>query len=1492
MTKGLYSSAFEKDACGIGFIAQINNIPSHQTVQDGLTMLKNMEHRGGVAADGETGDGAGILTQVPLQYFKREGLKEGVILPEAGGYGVAMVFMPNDQEKVEKGLELIDKAIQEMGLRNVWVRKVPVASHKIGKVARATEPSVFQVFIKANDVSENELERKLFVLRKLCQNRADQVLNDTDFYICSCSTKTIVYKGELRTWQLNDYYLDLNDELFQSAISIVHSRFSTNTFPEWKLAQPFRFVAHNGEINTIKGNINKMLSRQGLLDSTYFTAEEIDLLLPICNAEFSDSANLDLAVELLVRGGRSIEHVMTMLVPPAWTKDNLPRDMRSFFEYHTMMMEPWDGPAALCFTDGTKIGASIDRNGLRPTRYALTKDNRIIFASETGVLDLNPEEVTYRGKLEPGKMVLIDLETHTIKRDSEIKPALANAKPYRQWLERHLLRQEDFFKGVQDRWKIHSQKDLLKAQLTFGYSKEDLKFILDPMSRNANEPIGSMGNDTPLAVFAKRNAHISNYFKQLFAQVSNPAIDPIRERAVMSLRTYLGSSQNLFNQKEGHARKLRIGQPVLTPAQLAKIKSIGDYGFKSYTLKALYIADFEKLQDAIQRISNEAEDMVRSGVNLLVISNRLTYDDFVPIPSLLITGAVHHHLLSKGLRAKVSLIMEAGDALETHHFATLIGNGASAVCPYLAFDSIIGTQPQTRTNEQKDELIANYIAAIGYGLRKILSKMGICTIVSYEGAQIFEVLGLDKEVIDLCFGTITNRLSGKGFEQLETELLENHTLGLKQESFKTLPDGGLYQWRVEGEKHLFNPKTIHLLQKSTRSADYELFKQYAEAINEQENENVTLRSLFDFNETTGISLDEVEPIESILKRFSTGAMSFGSISEEAHTTIAKAMNLIGGKSNSGEGGEDAVRFTRGEDGLLARSAIKQVASGRFGVTAHYLSNADEIQIKVAQGAKPGEGGQLPGLKVDKNIARIRHSTPGVTLISPPPHHDIYSIEDLAQLIYDLKNTNAAADINVKLVSEAGVGTIAAGVAKANADAILISGHDGGTGASPLSSIHHAGIPWEVGLAEAHQTLMKNNLRNRVRLQTDGQIKTARDLAIATMLGAEEWGVATAVLVVEGCVMMRKCHLNTCPVGIATQNPDLRNLFTGKVEDIVNFFRFMAMELREIMASVGVKTVNELVGRTDLLHYNRSKASERVGSLDLTAILENPYATEGQPQYKTEVQDHKLGMVLDHQLIELSATALGAGEQVRFPMKINNQNRSVGAMLSGVVAKKFGADGLGEDSIAIEFKGTGGQSFGAFLAKGISFDLEGEANDYVGKGLSGGKLTVYPHLTSEFKASENVVIGNVALYGATSGELYVNGKAGERFAVRNSGAHAVVEGIGDHGCEYMTGGRVVILGETGKNFAAGMSGGVAYVYARDFNLEARCNKELVEFERPSREDFEEIYTMLEKHSTCAHSIRAFEIMNEWQEYKRFFVKVIPTEYKKVLEQQKEENKVKV
>ena len=1489
MTQGLYSPQFEKDACGIGFIAQINNQSSHKVVCDGLTMLKNMEHRGGVAADGETGDGAGILTQIPFKYFQQQALKENVKLSDNSHYGVGMVFMPSESKKIKSGLRIIDQAIELLGLNNLWIRKVPVNSQCIGTIARESEPAIFQFFVSGNKLSNQELERKLFILRKLCEKNIRKEINSKDFYISSFSAKTIIYKGELRTWQLSDYYVDLNSPLYESSIAIVHSRYSTNTFPEWKLSQPFRFIAHNGEINTIKANINKMISRQGLLKSTTFTAEEIDLLLPICNSNFSDSANLDLAVELLVKGGRSIEHVMTMLVPPAWTKDNLPREMRAFYEYHTVVMEPWDGPAALCFTDGSKIGASMDRNGLRPTRYSITQDNCIVFASEAGVLEENSEEVLYRDKLEPGKMLLIDLENHKVLKDATIKSQLAQEKPYKKWLESHLIRQEDFFEGIVDYWKFPEASSLLREQLNFGYSKEDLKLILNPMVSKSTEPIGSMGNDTALAIFARRNAHISNYFKQLFAQVSNPAIDPLREKSVMSLRTYLGSSINILDQGESHLKKLRIGQPILTPAELDKISSIEVEGFKSQTLYTHYLKSKETLKEAIIRLSSEAEALVRQGVDLLVLSNRLIKEDYLSIPSLLITGAVHHHLLAKGLRGKLSLIIEAGDVIETHHFATLIGNGASAVCPYLAFKSIIAYHPKAVTQNDREQLIKGYKKAIRYGLRKILSKMGISTIVSYEGGQIFEVLGLDKEVTDLCFGNITNRLSGKVFDQLEKEILDNHRLANSESTYKRLSDGGVYQWRVEGEKHLFNPTTIHLLQKSTKNNDYQLFKKYAEHVNHQSHQNVTLRSLFDFKVKKGIPIGEVEPIENIMTRFSTGAMSFGSISEEAHVTIAKAMNLIGGKSNSGEGGEDAARFKTGEDGLLARSAIKQVASGRFGVTAHYLVNADEIQIKVAQGAKPGEGGQLPGLKVDKNIAKIRHSTPGVTLISPPPHHDIYSIEDLAQLIYDLKNVNSAADINVKLVAEAGVGTIAAGVAKANADAILISGHDGGTGASPVSSIHHAGIPWEIGLAEAHQTLMKNNLRNRVRLQTDGQIKTARDLAIATMLGAEEWGVATAVLVVQGCVMMRKCHLNTCPVGIATQNPELRKLFTGKVDDVVNFFRFMAMELREIMASLGVRSIDELVGRTDLLSYNRSKANDRAGNLDLTPILKNPFTEEGKPQHRTYKQNHHLRKVMDRQLIDITKQALQEGKLVKHELHINNQNRSTGAMLSGEIAQQFGTEGLQDETITLDFKGIAGQSFGAFLAKGIRFNLEGAANDYVGKGLSGGKIVIHPFLNSSFKAAENIAIGNVALYGATSGELYVNGKAGERFAVRNSGVKAVIEGIGDHGCEYMTGGTVVILGDIGKNFAAGMSGGIAYVYDIHFTLGSRCNKELVEFEKPNKNDYDEISAMLNKHCRYTSSILAFDIMNHWESNKQHFIKVIPTEYKRAFELQRQELK---
>lgn len=1476
MNRGLYREEFEKDACGIGFIANFKNLPSHQIVSDALKMLHKMEHRGGVASDDKTGDGAGVHFQIPHSYFQGLAEKEGVELPDRGSYGVAMVFLPKTNTQLFESI--LNAVLKQLNLESIWTRWVPTRGEEIGDFAKSNEPFVRQYFIKDPEGNTGlDLNRKLYLFRKIIEYKAKGLYFAKEFYMSSCSVHSIIYKGELRTWQLDEYYPDLKDENLVSSFAIIHSRFSTNTLPEWRLAQPFRFIAHNGEINTIKGNINKMRSREALFNSTFFTKEELNQLAPICDSAFSDSANLDMAVELLIMGGREIERVMAMLIPPAWRENlNLSKELRAFYDYHATFLEPWDGPAAVCFTDGNKVGACIDRNGLRPTRYTVTKDDRIVFASETGIVEIEPSQVLKRGKLKPGQMILVDLVENTIEEDESIKERLSQQYDYEHWNNQLIMQESELARDKTLNFELQPD-ELLKEQLTFGYSKEDLKHILKPMSVGGTEPVGSMGNDAALAVFAKRNAHVSNYLRQLFAQVSNPAIDPIREKAVMSLSVYLGQSNNLLEDNDPTSRKILLEQPVVKPALLNALKALSENDYRTEVLSATYNASQTGLKEAIKEISKKAADLVRGGVNILVLSNKPKAGE-LSIPSLLITGAVHHYLIDQGIRARVSLVVEAGDVVETHHFATLIGYGASAVCPYLAFETINSLTDA----ENIDESIDQYIKAIGYGLRKILSKMGISTLQSYESAQIFEVLGLNDEIVKLCFKGTPSRISGKGFDQLEKEIKANDELANNDKAIaKRLADGGIYQWRAEGEKHLFNPKTIHLLQKSTRLNDLHLFREYSKEIDNQEKENVTLRSLFDLKAVESIPIDEVEPASEIMKRFATGAMSFGSISEEAHTTIAKAMNLIGGKSNSGEGGEDAARFTPGSDGLLARSAIKQVASGRFGVTTHYLINADEIQIKVAQGAKPGEGGQLPGLKVDENIARIRHSTPGVILISPPPHHDIYSIEDLAQLIFDLKNVNTKAEINVKLVAEAGVGTIAAGVAKANADNILISGHDGGTGASPISSIQHAGIPWEIGLAEAHQTLLRNGLRKRIKLQTDGQIKTARDIAIATMLGAEEWGVATAVLVVEGCIMMRKCHLNTCPVGVATQRPELRKLFTGEVQHIVNFFTMMAEELRVIMADLGVRTVNELVGRTDLLLFNKEKATERAGNIDLSPILDNPFAEKGAPQHKSQLQPSRTSDVLDHQLVKLAQPTFKHQERVRFEQAIHNENRTTGAMLAGKFTEQFGPEGLADGTITVDFNGAAGQSFGAFLSHGITFNLEGEANDYVGKGLSGGKLVIYPNPESECKAADNVLIGNVALYGATRGRLYVNGQAGERFAVRNSGAKTVVEGVGDHGCEYMTGGRVVVLGETGKNFAAGMSGGIAYVYAADFDFQSRCNMDLVELEYPEEDDFNFLHMMLEKHHRYTNSVKAIELLSQWEIAKTHFVKVIPTEFKRVM-----------
>ncbi|MGL1889269.1 MAG: glutamate synthase large subunit [Reichenbachiella sp.] len=1484
---GLYLPEFEKDSCGIGFIAHVKNKPSHKIVSDGLIMLEKMEHRGGVAADGETGDGAGINTQVPYAYFDAIAKENKIELPKKEAYGVGVLFIPKKKNEEKGHLDIVNQAIEELGFENLWLRKVPVNDKKLGKIAKQSEPTIYHIFVKKGKLKALDLNRSLYVLRKHIEHMVKGTFPVSNFYIPSFSCSTMIFKGELRTWQIPEFYLDLQDERFTSATALVHSRFSTNTFPEWRLAQPFRFLAHNGEINTIKGNINKMVAREALLTSTNFTEKEIEVLTPICNANFSDSANLDAILELMIMGGTNIQHAMAMLVPEAWQEEaDISPEKKAFFEFHSTIFEPWDGPASLVYTDGFTIGASLDRNGLRPSRIVLTKDDRLILSSEVGVVDIAPENVKKNERLGPGQMVMVDLTTGKVTYDQEIKSYLANAQPYQEWVDKNLVRVSDNVK-TQEFTKELEADDLTQKQIAYGYTKEDVKFILEPMLKVGTEPLGSMGNDTALAVFRDGATHISHYLKQIFAQVSNPPIDPIREKAVMSLVNYLGASKNVLDHIPDHAHKVRVESPMLSTSEFNFIKELNQDGFKTTVIDSTFNSHELTLKKALKAISKSVAEAINDGANIIVISNRNVGPDQVRIPSILATGAVHNYLLKTELRAKASLVIEGGDIIETHHFATLTGFGATAVYPFLAIETMLHEGVKLG-EEDGSKLFEQYRKAVGYGLRKILSKMGISTIQSYESAQIFEILGLDLEVSDMCFKGTPSRISGKGFHQLEKEILEDHSTAYsKVNEEKALQTGGLYQWKRDGVRHLFSPEVIHTLQKSTRSGDYELFKTYQKNIDDQAKKNITLRSMFNFTSKGAISIDEVESIEEILPRFATGAMSFGSISAEAHTTIAKAMNQIGAKSNSGEGGEDAIRYTPNEDGTLSRSAIKQVASGRFGVTAHYLVNADEIQIKVAQGAKPGEGGQLPGKKVDETIGRIRHSTPGVSLISPPPHHDIYSIEDLAQLIFDLKNANKRADINVKLVSAAGVGTIAAGVAKAKADNILIAGHDGGTGASPISSVHHAGIPWEIGLAETHQTLEKNGLRRKVKLQTDGQLRTARDLAIAAILGAEEWGISTAVLVVEGCIMMRKCHLNTCPVGVATQNPKLRELFSGKVEDIVNFFQFLAQGLREVMAELGVKTVNELIGRTDLLDFDRSLAAEHAGNIDLEALLQNPYhSAEDGLSCKLENQDHQLDTVLDNHLITDAQPALLNKEKVKLAYPINNQNRTTGAMLSGELARAHGPNGLKEDTIKVKFTGSGGQSFGAFLAKGITFNLEGEANDYVGKGLSGGRIIVYPNKKSTLIPEDNIIVGNVNLYGATSGELYANGTAGERFAVRNSGATAITEGVGDHGCEYMTGGKVIVLGNTGKNFAAGMSGGVAYIYAKEgFDFASKCNMELVELETPDAEDNEFLFEMLNKHNRFTGSKVAYGILDNWEAEKAKFIKVIPTEYKAVLEKQK-------
>lgn len=1496
----LYDPSFEHDACGIGTVINIDGKKEFKLIDDALTMLENMEHRGGTGADPETGDGAGILIQIDKDFINWISKEANVSLDSKRPVGVGMLFFPKMPSVAAQCENILKEHAEDLGLDILGYREVPIDPKVPGVGAKPSEPLIKQVIIQPKtEMSNDELERKLFVLRNSVTHYIGHHLkgNNKAFYVCSMSTKTMIYKGQLRTNQLRAYFEDLRNTKFKSAFAIIHSRFSTNTFPNWKLAQPFHFTAHNGEINTIRGNVTKMKSKEANFKSKVFSDSDLKRLLPITNPEHSDSANLDAMVEMLVLDGRPLEHAMMMLVPEAW-QDNVSIDpeRKAFYKYHASIMEPWDGPAALIFTDGKRVGATLDRNGLRPSRYCITSTNRLIISSEAGTLPVDPSEIIKKGRLQPGRMVLADLDQNKVLFDDEIKHRIVKDKPYSQWIknQRIKLRHQpvpEFEK------QILSSKDLLHSQNAYGYTSEELKIILGDMAVRATEPIGSMGADTPLAILSKQSQHIANYFKQLFAQVSNPPIDPIRERMVMSLFTRVGESLNILDETELHTKQIHISQPVLLNSDIEKFKYLKEKGFDYAFINCVFEADgkTDSLEKAIDLVCKASENAVESGKKVLILSDKAIDIDHAPIPSLLSTGAVHHHLVKLNLRTKVGIVVEAGDVRETHHFATLIGYGASAVYPYLAIQSIEHLQEEGRlaADITKEKAVSNYQEAIGYGLLKILSKMGISTLQSYQGAQIFEALGLHNTVVEKCFKGTISRIEGIDFDGLAKEVLVRHhkaypdNKGVKQ----SLEVGGVYRWKQRGEKHLFNPQTIHLLQHSTKTNNFALYKKFANEVNEQLKESLTLRGLFEFKKRTPIPLSEVEPAKDIMKRFATGAMSFGSISHEAHSTLAIAMNRIGAKSNSGEGGEDEVRFDVKSNGDWERSAIKQVASGRFGVTSYYLTNADELQIKMAQGAKPGEGGQLPGHKVDEWIGRVRHSTPGVGLISPPPHHDIYSIEDLAQLIFDLKNANRAARINVKLVSQAGVGTVAAGVAKANADVVLISGADGGTGASPLSSIRHAGLPWELGLSEAHQTLVKNNLRSRITVQADGQMRTGRDLAIATLLGAEEWGVSTAALIVEGCIMMRKCHTNTCPVGVATQNPELRKLFTGKPEHVVNYFNFLAEDLREIMAQLGFKSVSDMVGHSEVINMRKEVPFWKLKDLDLSPILYQEKISEQVGVFKQIEQDHEIDKVLDWELLEKAKPALEHHTKVKHAFSLRNVNRATGAILSNEISKLYKAGGLAEDTIHYKFNGSAGQSFGCFLAKGVTFEVEGESNDYFGKGLSGGKLIIYPPQPSVFKSEENIIIGNVAFYGATSGYAYINGMAGERFGVRNSGVNAVVEGVGDHACEYMTGGRLVILGETGKNFAAGMSGGVAYVFDEKNTFRSNCNKAMVGLESPSKDDYKELKTLIENHYHYTKSEKAKSILNRFDETYTQFIKVIPTDYKRILEAKKQEEQNK-
>jgi glutamate synthase (NADPH) large chain len=1490
--KGLYHESFEHDSCGIGFVANLKGNKTHSSIADALTILENMEHRGACGFENNTGDGAGILIQIPHEFFFEECLKNDISLPESGRYGAGTIFFSKDKQIKQQSKEIFIRAAEKLGLEILGYRKVPVNRTGIGETALSVEPDFEQVFIQCpENISDREaFERKLFVLR----NYATHLVNNTvkkdavGFYISSLSSKTIVYKGQLTSCQLRGYFNDLSDKRVVSAFGLIHSRFATNTFPSWRLAQPFRFIAHNGEINTIQGNLNWLKTSENGLVSPYFTPEEMEMLLPVVPGEQSDSASIDNVIELLTLCGRSLPHVMMMLIPEAWHKNDLMDPVKkAFYEYHASFMEPWDGPASISFTDGKIIGATLDRNGLRPSKYWITKDDRVIMASETGVLPVAPENVLEKGRLQPGKMFIVDLEQGRVVSDDELKAKICSEKPYSEWLEKYKIKLDEL-PPPRIMFTYLEPEQVFKYQKAFGYTTEDLETIITPMALTAKEAVGSMGTDAPLAVLSNRPQHLSSYFKQLFAQVTNPPIDPIRENIVMSLASFVGNMDNLLQSDAKSCHTVALEQPVIGHYDLERLRSIDTGVFQAKTIQSYFRADGKpgSLKKGLDRLCRYAVDAVEDGFSLIILTDRAIDSEHAPIPSLLATAAVHHHLIRKGYRGKVGLVIEAGDVWEVHHFACLIGFGATAINPYLALSTIraMSIKGAIKSDQSVRELRLNYIKAVNDGLLKVMSKMGISTIQSYQGAQIFEIIGLNKNVVDKYFTGATSRIEGIDLDDIAREVLANHNYAFSRKEIPVdkLNAGGVYKWNRKGEFHLFNPQTIHLLQQSTRNNDYATFKKYSNLINSQEEKACTLRSLLEFKKNRkSIPIDEVEPAENIYKRFATGAMSFGSISWEAHTTLAIAMNRLGGKSNTGEGGEDEIRYEKLPNGDSMRSAIKQIASGRFGVTSLYLTEADELQIKMSQGAKPGEGGQLPGFKVDDWIGRVRHSTPGVGLISPPPHHDIYSIEDLAQLIFDLKNANRNAAINVKLVSKAGVGTIAAGVTKAKADTILISGYDGGTGASPISSIRHAGLPWELGLAETHQTLVKNRLRSRVTLQTDGQIKTGRDLAIAALLGAEEWGVATAALVTEGCIMMRKCHLNTCPVGVATQDPELRKMFSGEVEHVINLFKFLTHELREIMAELGFRTVNEMIGQADCLTMRENISHWKHKKIDLSPILYKEPASENTPLYKQEEQDHMLNGVLDFSLLEFAKPALEDGKKISGEFLIKNTDRATGAILSNEITKKYGKDGLPDDTIHLKFKGSAGQSFGVFNTKGVTLELEGDSNDYFGKGLSGAKMIIYPDKNAGFVPEQNIIVGNVSFYGATSGEAYIRGKAGERFCVRNSGAITVVEGVGDHGCEYMTGGVAVILGETGRNFAAGMSGGLAFIFDFNKSFAKMCNTEMVDLDAPDESDLQMLHKLLTNHYNYTGSASANLILKDFEEQTKHFVKVFPRDYKVAL-----------